>query len=593
MKTKKSSHRAGNLALAILLPTLGVALPAHAAEHVATFESTLGGWTAIKDTAIFDWVRRAGGTPSSYTGPSHAHGGEYYLYLETSYGNTPGKVAYLESRNFEETVSGITFHYHMYGYHMGTLALEAFDGGVWRPVWSISGQQHAGHASAWTQKRIDLSGRTVEKVRFKGTTGAGYRGDMAIDQVTVTTGEGSGPPVAASPWSKSGKHIYYADPEGGNVGIGDNAPTADLSVLGNLSRALTGYVSITAGSRAVTGEETLLTEELRVGESLLIGNEVFTITGITSDTALTVDTAPTASAANAAAYADSDLLIVETGAEKAALVVDRAGNVGIGVAVPKAKLDVAGGIKIGNENETVCDAGKAGTIRYDDAGKAVEVCDGSGWTRAGLQGKQGLVGPQGEQGPQGSKGEKGDKGNIGATGPQGPEGEQGPMGPAGPRGARGERGFVGPIGPRGLKGDKGEPGETGLRGPEGKQGPQGEKGDKGDRGDSGNTPINAARSVCYSALTGNNNRSIIMVPLPNNSVNLDDICHSRINGGWHAGGVAKAHYYHQNCGDIQNESYGGGYTSYVTEAYFEGHRSYYTNCNPKNAFICCSPQFPN
>ena len=108
MKTKKSSHRAGNLALAILLPTLGVALPAHAAEHVATFESTLGGWTAIKDTAIFDWVRRAGGTPSSYTGPSHAHGGEYYLYLETSYGNTPGKVAYLESRNFEDTVSSIS-----------------------------------------------------------------------------------------------------------------------------------------------------------------------------------------------------------------------------------------------------------------------------------------------------------------------------------------------------------------------------------------------------------------------------------------------------------------------------------------------------
>ena len=462
MKTKKSSHRAGNLALAILLPTLGAALPAHAAEHVATFESTLDGWTAIKDTAIFDWARRAGGTPSSYTGPSRAHGGEYYLYLETSYGNTPGKVAYLESRNFEDTVSSITFHYHMYGYHMGTLALEAFDGGVWRPVWRITGQQHAGHASAWTQKRIDLSGRTVEKIRFKGTTGAGYRGDMAIDQVTVTTGEATEPPTTTSPWSKSGRNIYYADSDGGNVGIGDNAPTADLSVLGNLSRALTGHVMASAGSTRVIGAETLFTEELRVGDSLLIGDAVFVVTGIQSDTALTVDTAPTVSTHNATAYTDSDLLIVETGAEKTALVVDRTGNVGIGAATPKAKLEVAGGIKIGNE--TVCDAGKAGTIRYDDAGKAVEFCDGSGWSRAGLQG---------EQGPRGLKG---DKGEPGATGARGLRGERGPTGTTGPQGLRG---LAGAMGPRGLKGDKGDKGDTGETGPQGKQGLKGDKGDPG------------------------------------------------------------------------------------------------------------------
>nr|VFK66829.1 MAG: MAM domain-containing protein, meprin/A5/mu [Candidatus Kentron sp. UNK]VFK72284.1 MAG: MAM domain-containing protein, meprin/A5/mu [Candidatus Kentron sp. UNK] len=285
----------------------------------------------------------------------------------------------------------------MYGRHMGTLAVETFDGSAWRPVWRISGQQHANHSSAWTQKRLDLSGRTVEKIRFKGTTGSGYRGDMAIDQVTITTGESPEPPTAASPWSKSGSNIYYADSDGGNVGIGDNAPTADLSVLGNLSRALAGHVMASAGSTRVIGAETVFSEELRAGDSLLIGDAVFVVTGIQSDTALTVDTAPTVSTHNATAYTDSDLLIVETGAEKTALVVDRTGNVGIGTAEPKAKLDVAGGIKVGNE--TVCDAGKAGTIRYDNAGKEVEVCDGSGWSRAGLQGERGPVGPQGPQGP--------------------------------------------------------------------------------------------------------------------------------------------------------------------------------------------------
>ena len=551
--------------LAILLPTLGAALPADAAEHTATFETNLDGWTATEGTSASDWARRAGGTPSGYTGPSGARAGQWYLYLESSYPNYPRKIAWLQSPSFEEAVSRVTFYYHLYGSDMGALALEtSADGVAWNPVWSITGQQHASGSANWTRKQIDLSGGTVHKIRFKGTTGAGYRGDMAIDQVTVTTGEVTEPPTTASPWSKSGKHIYYADPKGGNVGIGDNAPTADLSVLGNLSRALTGYVTVTAGSRAVTGEETLFTEELRVGESLLIGNEVFTITGIGSNTALTVDTAPTASVTNATAYADSDLLSVETGAEKAALVVDRAGNVGIGVAVPKAKLEVAGGIKVGSENETVCDAGKAGTIRYDDAGKAVEVCDGSGWT--GMSGEEGPEGPRGAQGPRGPKGEKGD---AGATGAQGLRGERGAVGP------QGLRGLAGAMGPRGLKGDPG---------PRGKQGP---------KGDSDNA-INAARSICYSALTGNNNHSIIMVPLPSNSVNLDYICHSRINGGWHAGGVAKGDYYYQNCpNSIDNKSYGGGYTSYVTESYFEGRRSSYTNCGPKNAFICCSPQFPN
>ncbi|OQY48417.1 MAG: hypothetical protein DRR08_24395 [Candidatus Parabeggiatoa sp. nov. 2] len=106
--------------------------------------------------------------------------------------------------------------------------------------------------------------------------------------------------------------------------------------------------------------------------------------------------------------------------------------------------------------------------------------------------------------------------------------------------------------------------------------------------------IAAARAVCYSALTGNNNHSIILVPLPNNVADLDAVCHTNINGEWHAGGVAKGYYFYQNCrGSISNRSYGGGYTSYVTEKYFEANRKNYSKCNATNAFICCSPQFPN
>lgn len=106
--------------------------------------------------------------------------------------------------------------------------------------------------------------------------------------------------------------------------------------------------------------------------------------------------------------------------------------------------------------------------------------------------------------------------------------------------------------------------------------------------------MNAARAICYSALTGNSNRGMILVPLPNQNANLDAVCHASVNGGWNAGGVAKGNYSSQDCPtDLENDSYGGGYTSYVTEGYFESNRRNYGSCGPTNAFICCSPQFPN
>ena len=106
--------------------------------------------------------------------------------------------------------------------------------------------------------------------------------------------------------------------------------------------------------------------------------------------------------------------------------------------------------------------------------------------------------------------------------------------------------------------------------------------------------MNAARGICYSALTGINNHSIIMVPLPSHNSNLDDVCHSKINGGWHAAGIAKSNYWYQNCGGKpDNDWYGGGYTSFTTESYFEGNRWRFDACNSSNAMICCSPQFPN
>ena len=453
---------------AILLLTLGAIMPARAAEHVINFEAGLSGWSAVKGTSYFNWTRHAGGTHSGHTGPNEAEEGNYYLYLEASR-NTPSRVAYLQSPDFPETIKRISFHYHMYGAHMGTLALEGFDGSRWLELWRVASQQHGSHHAPWTRKEIDLSSKTIRKVRFKGVTGSGpgklYRGDMAIDFITLTTSK----EVSAGHWSKSGDDIYFAN---GNVGVGIKEPKADLAVLGNLSKALTGRVGITKGSPHMTGAGTRFTQEVVVGDSLLIGDNVFRVAEILSDTILNLNAPHPTGALNATAYTDSDLLSVRTGAEVVALSIDKSGNVGIGTKAPMAQLEVAGGIKVGTAK--VCDAAREGTIRYNDTSNEPEFCNGTTWTR--VEGPQGKKGDKGNPGPTGPQGIQGEKGDTGATGPRGQKGDEGDKGEAGPQGPKGDTGATGSQGLRGEKGDKGD---------DGIQGPKGDKGDKGDVGPQG------------------------------------------------------------------------------------------------------------
>lgn len=159
------------------------------------FESGMGAWTqsAADD---FDWSRISGGTGSSNTGPGSAAAGSWYIYMEASSPNYPSKVSTLNSPCFD--LSGLSsadfdFQYHLYGAaDMGGLVLQAqVDGGSWSTLWSDSGNQ----GNAWQTASIDLTAYLDETVqlRFVGTTGATWQGDMAIDEISLTTGGGGEP----------------------------------------------------------------------------------------------------------------------------------------------------------------------------------------------------------------------------------------------------------------------------------------------------------------------------------------------------------------------------------------------------------------
>jgi len=63
------------------------------------------------------------------------------------------------------------------------------------------------------------------------------------------------------------------------------------------------------------------------------------------------------------------------GASNARMVVSNTGNVGIGTPTPGAKLEVSGGVKIGDDPD--CNSAKAGTMRYNSG--AIQYCDSGSW----------------------------------------------------------------------------------------------------------------------------------------------------------------------------------------------------------------------
>ncbi len=136
----------------------------------------------------------------------------------------------------------------------------------------------------------------------------------------------------------------------GNVGIGTTSPTTNLHVKGTLGIALSGLVNVTAGSTVVNTSDDL-TSEISVGDAIKLINyssdveEIFTVSSITS-TNITLDSASTYLFINATAYKDSSLFEIDDGDGTRKVIVDKSGNVGIGITTPTQTLHVFGGLNV-------------------------------------------------------------------------------------------------------------------------------------------------------------------------------------------------------------------------------------------------------
>ena len=157
----------------------------------------LTGWTqSTSDT--HDWDREPLDTPSSGTGPTGAAQGSFFSYLETSNSgaNSPGEDAILTSP-VAPNATTMSFYYHMFGADIGTLFLEVLHNGTWVNAWSRSGNQ----GDAWFNQTVNLSAYSSPtlQVRFRGVAAGGFRGDIAIDDITLVGNLPIVPAVSGSP----------------------------------------------------------------------------------------------------------------------------------------------------------------------------------------------------------------------------------------------------------------------------------------------------------------------------------------------------------------------------------------------------------
>ncbi|WP_020410229.1 putative Ig domain-containing protein [Hahella ganghwensis] len=177
------------LASAMLVNTSGQA-SASSLLYSDDFESGLGNWSNVSADDNKNWTRHYGMTQSVSTGPSGgANGSRHYVYLETSSGSaySAGDSAILLSPEISSTDDiRLKFQYHMYGIQIGTLSVDVLSHGNWiNDVWTLTGQQQADESSSYESVALNLGTYDVSQVRFRAVAAGGYRGDIAIDNVTI------------------------------------------------------------------------------------------------------------------------------------------------------------------------------------------------------------------------------------------------------------------------------------------------------------------------------------------------------------------------------------------------------------------------
>ena len=111
----------------------------------------------------------------------------YYIYTEATLGNKKDSTHLVSPTvKYINSTSCLSFWYHMFGNHIGTLEVhKQINGGNKQRLFMLSGYQ--GHI--WSQAQVQIiSDSRPFHLLFGAHRGDGYQGDMAIDDVMLRNG---------------------------------------------------------------------------------------------------------------------------------------------------------------------------------------------------------------------------------------------------------------------------------------------------------------------------------------------------------------------------------------------------------------------
>ncbi|XP_068593728.1 MAM and LDL-receptor class A domain-containing protein 1 isoform X2 [Cebidichthys violaceus] len=143
-----------------------------------------------------DWLRGRGASPNPNTGPSVDHTTNsrhgFYLYVDSSVGEW-GDLSFLISEVFQPSTRGhcLTFWYHMYGSHVGTLRVyindrktQAGDNEEGILKWIETGN----NGDKWREASVTVKHKEAFWFVFVYQRGINTGGDVALDDITILPG---------------------------------------------------------------------------------------------------------------------------------------------------------------------------------------------------------------------------------------------------------------------------------------------------------------------------------------------------------------------------------------------------------------------
>lgn len=148
------------------------------------------GWCGFRNEKVgdnFDWTLRSRSTPSAQTGPSSDISGKgSYAYIETSRPQKSGHKARLLTPVLPGKVYCLQFGFHAYGNDVGALVVHRIDSGR-RKYFLLKLEKN--HGNKWLHVVGTIAHPHSFQIEFEGIRGNGYRGDIALDNIMITTGK--------------------------------------------------------------------------------------------------------------------------------------------------------------------------------------------------------------------------------------------------------------------------------------------------------------------------------------------------------------------------------------------------------------------